>query len=364
MTLSVTTDPAASGSRTERDAEVAEAPVIRRSHRFGLERIGTLLFFLLFFAVISVLKGSEFLSWGNIERVISQNSYAALLAAAVTLPLIAGQFDLSVGAVAGLSAIICAALTTKTHTPLLLAIILSVLSGGATGVVNGLLVTRARINAFIATLGTGGALGGIALWLSGGSPIFNGIPVVLTDASQNSLVGISLPLLYVVIATVLLWALTTRTVAGRFWYAAGSNAEGARLAGVRVNAMIVWAFVVTGLLAAVAGVLYLSIFASADPKTGPDLLLPPFAGAFLGSSILSDGRFTMIGSILGTFLVAYASNGLQVAGVNFAAQPIFNALVLVGAVGFTEHLRRRRIVGRGARRARTPVEGANLGARE
>ena len=133
-----------------------------------------------------------------------------------------------------------------------------------------------------------------------------------------------------------------RTVAGRYWYATGANAESARLAGVKTAKMVVWAFASTGLIAALGGVLYLATFASADPTTGPDLLLPAFAAAFLGSSILSDGKFTMIGSVLGTFLLAYATNGLQIAGVNFAAQPIFNAIVLIGAVGLTELLRRRR----------------------
>jgi ribose transport system permease protein len=110
--------------------------------------------------------------------------------------------------------------------------------------------------------------------------------------------------------------------------------------------MVVWAFVGTGVIASIGGLLYMVIFASADPTTGPDLLLPAFAGAFLGSSILSDGRFTMTGSVLGTLLLAYATSGLEIAGVNFAAQPIFNALVLVGSVGLTEFLRRRRKVGR------------------
>jgi ribose transport system permease protein len=314
----------------------------RPRRRLGLESVGTPIFFLLFFVVIGLMKGSAFVSWDNISLVIRQNSYAALLAAAVTLPLIAGQFDLSVGNVAGLSAILCGHLSAELGTPLWISILAALATGVLFGLINGLLVTRAQINAFIATLGTGGAAGGAALWVSNGSTIFSGIPESLTKVSHDKFLSVPLPVFFIIFVGAILWALTRRSVAGRYWYATGANPEAARYAGVKVNTMVVWAFVVTGFLAALAGVLYLSIFATADPKTGPDLLLPAFAAAFLGSSILSDGRFTIIGSILGTFLLAYAENGLQVAGVNFAAQPVFNAIVLIGAVGLTEHLRRRR----------------------
>lgn len=337
----------------ERDGGAETAPERRRgprAGRLGLESIATPLFFLLFFIVIGVMKGSSFVSWDNISLVLRENSYAALLAAAVTLPLIAGQFDLSVGNVAGVSAILCGHLSAELGTPLWISILAALGAGVAFGIINGLLVTKGQINAFIVTLGTGGAAGGAALWISNGSTIFSGIPEVLTNTSHDKIATVPVPILFVILVGALMWALTRRSVAGRYWYATGANPEAARFAGVKVDAMVVWGFVVTGFVAALAGILYLSIFGTADPKTGPDLLLPAFAAAFLGSSILSDGRFTMVGSILGTFLLAYAENGLQVAGVNFAAQPVFNAVVLIGAVGLTEHLRRRRQARRNADR--------------
>jgi ribose transport system permease protein len=314
----------------------------RRRVAFRLERFATLAFFLVFFIVIGVLKGSQFVSWSNITLVLSQNSYAAVLAAAVTLPLISGQFDLSAGAVAGMSAVLCAYLVSMQSFNTIVAIAIALVVGAAIGVVNGMLVTRGKISSFIVTLGVGGAVGGVAEWISGGKTLFGGIPVGLTKAGTVKVGSIPLPIFYVIVILLILWALTRRTVAGRYWYATGANPESARLAGIKTSKMVVWAFVGSGFIAAGGGVLYLAIFASADPTTGPDLLLPAFAAAFLGSSILSDGKFTIIGSVLGTFLLAYATNGLQIAGVNFAAQPIFTAIVLIGAVGLTELLRRRR----------------------
>jgi ribose transport system permease protein len=335
------TDVATGDGRKARTGRVSR---IRR--RPAIEQFGTLIFFALFYVVIAILKGHQFTSWSNISLVLSQNSYAAILAAAVTLPLIAGQFDLSVGACAGLAAVLCAYFVANARMNVILAVAVTVFVGASVGLVNGVLVTRAKINAFIATLGVSGALGGIATWVSGGQTIYTGIPASLLSTGTRKVLSIPLPIVYVAVATVVLWALTKRTVAGRYWYACGGNSESARLAGVHVRKMVVWAFVGTGVIASIGGILYMVIFASADPTTGPDLLLPAFAGAFLGSSILSDGRFTMTGSVLGTLLLAYATSGLEIAGVNFAAQPIFNALVLVGSVGLTEFLRRRRKVGR------------------
>jgi ribose transport system permease protein len=314
----------------------------RRRAGSRLERFAVLAFFLALYIVFGILNGSQFLSWENLTLVLSQNSYAAVLAAAVTLPLIAGQFDLSVGGVSGMSAVLCAFMVSSQSFNTALAITITLAIGAAIGLVNGVLVTRCKINSFIVTLGVGGALGGVAQWISGGQTIFGDIPASLTDAGTQKVGSIPLPIFYVVVMLFIVWALTRRTVAGRYWYATGANPESARLAGVKTSKMVVWAFVATGFIAACGGVLYLAIFASADPTTGPDLLLPAFAAAFLGSSILSVGKFTMIGSVLGTFLLAFATSGLQIAGVNFAAQPIFNAIVLVGAVGLTELLRRRR----------------------
>lgn len=328
-------------ARTREPATVAE-PARRAPRSFPIERYGVLAFFLTFFVVVGVMKGSAYISSENILLVLGQNSHLAFAAAAVTITLIAGQFDLSVGSMVGLAAILMAGLPSREEIPVVPAILLVVAAGGLAGLFNGVLVTCAKVNAFIATLGTGGAMGGIALLYSKSQTLFEGIPAGLVDAGSAEVAGVPLALLLAIALMGIAWALTRQTVTGRYWYAIGSRPEAARLAGVRVRKLTILAFVATGVIAAIGGIILTARFGSADPRVGPDLLLPAFAGAFLGSSILSDGRFMVVGSILATFLIAFATNGLEVLGLSAGVKPIFNGLVLVGAVAVTEELRRRR----------------------
>ncbi|MEV4420144.1 ABC transporter permease [Patulibacter sp. NPDC049589] len=322
------------------DAPVPDEPAKRRS-AFRVDRYATLLFFALFFVVVGISKGSAFLSWDNFSLVLADNANVAILAAAATITLVAGQFDLSVGAVAGLSSVLASHFVIEAGTPPLVTVLLILALGVAAGLLNAFLVAVANVNAFVATLGTGGLFSGVALWVSGGESIFGEMPKSFTDAGTTSLAGVPLPIVFVIAIGLGLWTLTRRTVVGRFWYAVGANPEASGLAGVRVRRVTTYAFIATSVLAALAGLLASARFGSADPAAGPDLLLPAFAGAFLGSAILSDGRFTVVGSLLAASLIVLATNGLDVMGVNFAVKPMFNGAVLVGAVALTEYLRRR-----------------------
>ena len=313
----------------------------RTPRRPELHRYGTLIFFLLFYLIIGVREGDSYLSWSNVSLVLGNNSHLAFLAAAAVTTLIAGQFDLSIGAVAGVSAVMVAQLTATGH-GILPSIGLCVLFGVAAGLLNAFLVVKLQINAFIATLGTGGAFTGISQWISSGQTIFSGIPERLTNAGSGTLLEIPYPALYVLVMLGIMWALTRKVVLGRWWYATGANAEAARLAGVRTGRATMWAFVATGVLASLGGVISTARFASADPTTGSSLLLPAFAAAFLGASILSNGGFTVVGAVAATFLLQFAVNGLDVSGFNLAIKPIFNGMVLIGAVALTEFLRRRK----------------------
>ena len=313
----------------------------RRRRRFRVEGYATILFFVAFFVVVTIIEGSGYASWDNLSLVMSQNAHVAFVATAVTITLIAGQFDLSAGPLLGLSAILTGGLTSIQGLPLSLTIVIVLATGLLVGLVNGLLVTRASLNAFIATLAVGGAVGGVTTLYSGGVVIYSGIPQPLLDAGSYTLAGVSMPIWYVGILLVLAYVVIRHTILGRHWYASGANPEAARLAGVKVDRLIVFAFLATGLLASLAGVVILARMGSADPTLGPDLLLPAFAAAFLGSSILSDGKFTLVGTIVATFLIAFAAAGLDALGLSPGVKPIFNGAVLVGAVALTVWLRRR-----------------------
>lgn len=319
----------------------AAHPTRRKASFFKPEQWGTIFFFLLFFAFVTFEKGNTFLSWDNIFTAFAQNGHLAFIAVAATVTLITGQFDLSLGAVAGFGAVLTAGLTGTQGLPIWLAIVIVVLVGAVVGFVNGVLVTKVRINVFIATLGMSGVVGGLALIYANGQIIYNGIPQSLTDFGKSTIVG-GLPTIVLIpgVMTLVMWFIAKRTVLGRYWYAVGSNSESSRLAGVNVDRTVILSLVVAGILAAFGGVMFTSRFGSVDPTVGPAYLLPAYAAAFLGSSILSDGRFSIIGTIVATFLVAFATSGLLQLGLNFADQ-IFNGVVLVSAVALNETLRRR-----------------------
>jgi ribose transport system permease protein len=326
-----------------------------RTRRIAPERYATLLFFFALYIVIIALHGGQFLSSGNLSVVIQQNAYLAFLAAAVTCTLIAGEFDLSAGPTAGLAAILTVYLTVNKHLGTGAAVVIVLAVGALCGLVNGVLVIGFRINAFIATLGSGGVYAGVALWVSGGKTLFGAVPASLTHPMSATWDKFPVAVVYVIVLLLIMWALTKRTIAGRRWYAIGANAEASQLAGIKVRRMKMLAFLFTGVLSGLSGVLYTASFASADPTLGGSLLLPAFAAAFLGSSILSDGRFSMAGSVIGCLLIVYATNGLSVAGLDSYALEIFNGIVLVAAVGFTELLRRRPPL---ARRRSTRLAGS------
>jgi len=319
----------------------------------SLRRGGALLFFIGFFIVVGIKEGSAFLSWDNFVLVASQNSHVAFVACGLTFALIAGQFDLSVGALMGLCALLVAGFTSKQGMPLSVAIALVLCVGIAAGVLNGLLVTGLGVNAFIATLGTGSAFTGVAFLYNGPNAIFEGISPGLISAGSDELLGVNLTVYFVLALFIVAWALSRQTLPGRFFDAIGANPEASRLAGVRVERFTVLAFVVTGVIVALAGIVFTARFGSADPASGPQVLLPAFAAAFLGTALLSDdGRFTILGTILATFLIAWSRNALEVLGLNIGVKFIFDGAVLVAAVALSGMWQRRPVKGRRGRSSR------------
>ncbi|MEV8150987.1 ABC transporter permease [Arthrobacter sp. NPDC080073] len=328
----VSTDPA-------KEASVARSRGFREW--IPIDGYAAVLFFVAFFIVVAVLEGQSFASWTNISLVLGQNAYIVFAALGVTITLIAGQFDLSIGPVLGFSALLVADLTANRGVSTPIAILVVIVVAAVIGLVNGVLVVGAQVSAFITTLATGGAVSGVALILSNSAVVYSGVSPELIQLGAGRVLGISVLFWIALVMVGTAWLLTRQTVQGREWFAMGANAEGARLAGVRVGRGTVLAFVVGAVIAGFGGVLLTGLLGSASPSTGPGLLLPAFAAAFLGSSILSDGRFTVVGTFVATFLVAIAGSGLDSLGIPAGAKPVFTAVVLIGAVWLTTAIRRR-----------------------
>lgn len=321
-------------------------PLTERAGRI-VARYGLVVVFAVLVAVFSLALPDTFPTVQNAQTIAAGKAVVALLALAAMVPLIVGQFDLSVGFQLGLTQTLCAGLMLKQHQPALVAIVAVIAVGVLFGLVNGLLVVRVRINAFIATLATGTLAAGITQWYSGGESLFGAMPGTFLSLGRDQVLGVPLPLVYVLVAAAALWIVFEYTSWGRSAFAVGGNPRAALIAGVRVERVTVLSFVIAGVLASLAGVLSVMILGAANPNVGPDFLLPAFAGAFLGATSIRPGRFNAWGTFLAVYLLASGITGLQQLGAASYVEQFFNGGALLAAValsGWAASRRRSRIM--------------------
>ncbi|WP_348527421.1 ABC transporter permease, partial [Mesorhizobium sp.] len=258
-------------------------------------------------------------------------------------PLIVGEFDLSVGANLGLSAILVTGLPSLQGFNLGIAILVAIIACGTVGLINGLLVAKIGINALVATLGTSVIVTGSVFWYTDGNVIFSDIPEALPLLAQGNILGIPIPAYFLLGVGLAAWYTLQHTPLGRYFYAIGGSKDAARLSGLNVDNLTVLSFVIAGVLAGIAGVLQSALLGSGNPNVGPAFLLPAFAAAFLGATAIQIGRFNVLGTIIAVFTVAIGINGLQLLGVPFYVAPIFQGLSLIAAVSAARMLRGSRI---------------------
>lgn len=296
--------------------------------------------FILFVVLFGILEPSTFVSVDNWRAIFLTQSVLAVLSIAVLLPLIIGEFDLSVGANMGLGAIAVTGLISKQGFSLPLAIVCGVLICTLVGLINGLLVAKVGIGAFIATLGTGTIIGGVVLWYTGSTSIHEGLPDSLTAIARFQVFGVPLQVIYVFVIAIVVWYVLELTPFGRYLYAIGGSRDASRLAGLNVVRLMILTFVLGGFLCGLAGVMTAASLGIGSPNVGPPLLLPAFAAAFLGATAFKVGIFNVWGTILAVFTLAVGINGLTLLGVPSFIEPIFNGCALIIAVTATRFLRR------------------------
>jgi ribose transport system permease protein len=292
--------------------------------------------------VFSLAQPETFATLANLKTILSSNSVLGVLAIAALLPLLIGQFDLSVGANLGLAGILVTGLASKSGFNAAEAIAAALAASTLVGFVNGTLVAYAGIDAFVTTLGMSSLLSGAAVWYTNGQSISTGIPEGITRLGQNEVAGIPVPVLFLTVVVALAAYFVHATPVGRYLYALGGSREASRLSGLNVSRLTVLAFTATGLLAGLAGVIEAAEIGTGDPLVGPPFLLPAFAAVFLGATSFRRGTFNVAGTVFAVFTIAVGINGLESVGAPSFIEPVFTGGALVSAALASRWLNRRR----------------------
>jgi ribose transport system permease protein len=299
------------------------------------------------FVLFSVLRPDTFPTLLNFRLLTSGKAVLLVLALAVSVPMVAGKIDLSVGYAVGLWQVL--ALSFQLHgLDYRLSILLVLLGGAVVGLLNALLVELAQVDAFIATRATGQVINAVTYWHTGGRQITDpgGRRAQAFDALATwSLGDVPGPFVIAILLALVLWVVLELTPIGRYLYAVGANPRAAELIGVRRRRYVVGAMVTSGVLAAIGGILLSARQAGVvQANIGPEFLLPALAAAFLGSTTIRPGRVNAWGTVLGVVITTLGISGLQqLLPGRFYLEPLFNGLTLVAAITIASLASRRRL---------------------
>jgi len=292
--------------------------------------------------LFSILLPQTFPTMLNLRSIISDKTIIAILSLAAMIPMAAGRIDLTIGYGIVLWHVLAISLQTMFGLPWPVAVLIVIALGALTGFLNGLLVEIAKIDSFIATLGTGTVLYAIALWHTGGRQVVGMLPQGFYALNGTMVFGLPITGIYVLALAFVMWIVLEYLPIGRYIYAIGANPKAAALNGIPVRRFVIGAFVTSGTLAAIAGVLLASKLRIGQASVGLEYLLPALVGAFLGSTTIKPGRVNVWGTMIGVIILAVGIAGIQQFGGSFYVEPLFNGVTLLVAIGIAGYAQRRR----------------------
>ena len=310
--------------------------LVRRAEQFGLVAV-----WLALIALFGALRPDTFLTWPNLSTILGSQAVLVVVTLGLIIPLTANDFDLSIAFVMTLSSMTVAVLNVNYGVGIGWAILAALGIGLAVGVVNGLLITVFRIHSLIVTLGTGTFLHGFTLWMSDSMTISGISPSLMNAVIVDRLFGIPLEFYYAVGLAALIWYLLDYTALGRRILFVGRGREVARLSGIDTDRIRLACLAMSGLLGALAGVLYAGTQGAADPVSGTSYQLPAFAAAFLGSTSIVPGRFNPWGATVAVYFLVTGITGLVFLGFSSFIQEMFYGGALVVAVCLSQLVRGR-----------------------
>ncbi len=298
---------------------------------FNIQSIGTILVFVVIFVFFSI-KSERFLSFDNIINIVRQVSILIIIGMGMTILLIAGQVDLSVGAIVGLTGVVSAMLVVNYGFPVYLSFIICILVGAVAGTINGQIVTRLNIPSLLATLGMMTAIRGFAFVISNGATIFNPPPSFLW-LGAGKLGPIPIPIIVMLIVFLIMFFIQERTTFAVRYYAVGGNTTAAHLSGINVQRYITILFAVSGALSGLGGVISASRIGVGTGNLGTGLEFDVITAVVVGGTSIFGGIGSLQRTILGALIIGVVTNGMIIINLNSFYQMIAKGLILILAVG-------------------------------
>ncbi len=308
---------------------------------------GVFIAMLLIGIVISILS-PKFLNFSNILNILRQTSVLGIMTMGITLLMISGEFDLSIGSTFAVAPVLFIDLMSREF-PVILALILSLLIGVLFGLINGFIVTRTKVHSFIITVGTMMIYRGVALIISGGWPksldmIGVSNHFIMKALGQGKLFGyIPSPIIWLILIVVICWIVLEKTTHGFKTFAVGGNIEAAKMSGINTDMVKIINFMTVGFLAGFAGIISLSYMGTSSPTMGSGYELDAIAATVVGGTAIAGGAGSIIGAFLGAFILSEIRNGLVLNMVDvYYQEAALGAVIIIAVIINTQLFRRLR----------------------
>ena len=302
--------------------------------------IGTIIGLLVLIVIVS-LATPKFLTQSNILNLFKANSVNAIISCGMLMAILMGEIDISVGSIVGLSGVIAAYTITNLNFPLFIVVPLTILVGGAVGLVNGFFISYLQVPAFVATLATQCIGRGLTEILT------NGVTIrirndVYTGLGNNTIGPVSITIFYAVAVLILTWFLLNRTRFGYYVYALGGNKVAAQYSGVNVKKFNMLPYILIGLFSGLGGMIWSARLGSAAAMLGSGFEMDAIAAVVIGGTSMSGGVGTVGGTFIGILIIGVITNGLNLMGINAFWQDVFKGLIIMAAVVFDVMRKRKK----------------------
>lgn len=300
---------------------------------------GILIFLIVLVIIISFIS-SDFITKDNIINLLKQISILSIVICGMTFCLVGGNFDLSVGSIISLSGFIAVSLLSKN---MLLGIVAAIIAGAIVGLVNGLIIGKLKANAILVTIGTMSIVQAILLLLSKGSYVQVPYEHPYRIIGTGFVYGIPVPVIICAIIIIISYVLLHHTTTGRRIFAVGTNRVVSKFSGINNTWITVFTFIISGVLAAIAGIILASRVTSATPKAGVGYEFDAIAAAVLGGVSLFGGSGNVLKAVTGALIIGIIANSMLLIGIPFQINLIIKGLIIIGVVGLDNYFRGRQI---------------------